>query len=486
VVTLIKNGFLYDGNEKVPQEADILISGRKIARVGKITSKRHIDHVLNAQGKVVVPGFIDVHTRPDFFSSLFEEHSGETYLCRGITTIIGGNCGVSLAPFLHPSQLETAFKNRWHLNVHWDSVESFFSILERRGIEINFGTLVGYSGLADGITQGARRDLSEKEREASNALLDRSLAAGAGGVSVPLCSPDKRDIPTVEMEAILSLCKKRKKMVAVCVEEQEKCSTRLKGFLNLARKKRVRVRVSHIEPKTKEEEKTLNLVLNLQEKESTISCDLTPGNLKLIPLVHLLPEHWQTSSLEEIQELLFSSHGEDEIEKHIRQRINKEQGIRIARILDPSLKFLEGRTLREFSNNRGETFEEAIIALMRLTRLEAAIVVDDINQQLVEEEIWKREKVLVSPFMEDQNGFAQFLRRTMEKGIFGKIIAQTTSLPALFHGIAKRGLIKEGYFADILILDKDYIPEHILVNGKIVKSESRFIPEHAGMALRLH
>ncbi len=486
MITLIKNGLLYDGSGDAPQEVDILVSGRKIARVGEITSRHHIDHTLDAQGKVVVPGFIDVHTRPDFFSSLFEERSGETYLCRGITTIIGGNCGVSLAPFLHPSQLETAFKNRWHLNVHWDSVESFFNILDRRGIEINFGTLIGYSGLADGITQGARRDLSEKEREASNAILGRSLAAGAGGISVPLCSSDKRNIPTVEMEAILSLCKKRKKMVAVCVEEREKCSACLKGFLNLATKKRVRVRVSHIEPKTKEEEKTLNLVLNLQERESTISCDLTPGDLELIPLIHLLPEHWQASSLEEIQELLFSWHRKDEIEKHIRQKINKEQSIRITRILDPSLKFLEGRTLCEFSNNRGETFEEAIVALMRLTRLEAAIVVNDINQQLVEEEIWKREKVLVSPFMEDQNGFAQFLRRTMEKGAFGKIIAQTTSLPALFHGVAKRGLIKEGYFADLVILDKNYIPEHILVNGKIVKSENRYIPEHAGMALRLH
>jgi len=486
VVTLIKNGFLFDGIGNTPYEADILVSGRKIARIGSSISKRHVDRTLDIRGKMITPGFIDVHARPDFFSSIFEDDLGEAYLSRGITTIMGGNCGISLAPFLHPSQLETMFRHRWRLSVHWDSMQSFLNLLSKRGMEVNFGTFVGYSSLADGIMQGDRRDPSEKEHEMIRAILDQSLAAGAGGISFPLCDPEKRGITPAEIETILFLCKKNKKTAVVCVGEGEMRRSSLNDFFELVRRKKVKVRVSHAEPKNGEQEEVLNLMLNSQARESGIGCDVTPGDLELLPLTRFLPEHWQSSSFEKIQEALFSPQGAEEIKKNIRRKMDEERKIRIARILDPSLKFLEGRTLHEFGENREKNFEDAMLDVMRLTRLEAAVTMNSINRQSVEEIIWREKQTLVSPFMEDPDGFAGFLKRSAEKNAFEKTIAQATSLPALFHGITKRGSIKEGYFADLVILDKDYVPEYVFVNGKIAKDANRYTKERTGMVLRFY
>ncbi|MEK7089852.1 MAG: D-aminoacylase, partial [Patescibacteria group bacterium] len=163
--TLIKNGLVYDGSGTAPIKRDILIHGKYIAKIGTL-SREHADLVIDVGGASVMPGFIDVTSHSDHYMSLFYEPYQEDFIRQGITTIIGGNCGVSLAPLLTGS-LESVreWGSEHGTNVSWYSIKEFLQMLSKRKLGINFGTLVGHTSIRRALTQNKFRDLTEEELE---------------------------------------------------------------------------------------------------------------------------------------------------------------------------------------------------------------------------------------------------------------------------------------------------------------------------------
>ena len=91
--TIIKSGTIYDGKGGEPTQADIAIAGNQIAEIGQIDGSAA--HIVNAAGKYVTPGFIDITNHSDTHLTLFKYPGLEGMLMQGVTTIIGGNCGSS-------------------------------------------------------------------------------------------------------------------------------------------------------------------------------------------------------------------------------------------------------------------------------------------------------------------------------------------------------------------------------------------------------
>ena len=123
---LIKNGTVVDGTGKKGFIADVAVSKNKIAKVGKINwSKGKIE--IDAKGKIVSPGFIDIHNHSDGYWQIFLEPQLPSLLFQGITTIIGGNCGASIAPLADIKIIESIQK--WtdlkKVNVDWLSLKEF-------------------------------------------------------------------------------------------------------------------------------------------------------------------------------------------------------------------------------------------------------------------------------------------------------------------------------------------------------------------------
>ena len=93
---LIQNGTLYDGLGGQPYQADLLVQDGRIAQIAPgITEPA--DQVIDATGKVVTPGFVDIHRHHDA-KPLNDPHFGEVELAQGITTAVAGNCGISMTP----------------------------------------------------------------------------------------------------------------------------------------------------------------------------------------------------------------------------------------------------------------------------------------------------------------------------------------------------------------------------------------------------
>ncbi len=120
---LIKNVQFIGADKPREGKVDVFVVGDKISAIGELGDKK-ADQVIEGQGAYLMPGFIDVHTTSDHYLSLFDYPSQEDFLRQGVTTIVGGHCGSSLAPLLYGS-LESIRK--WaaidQVNVNWHTVK---------------------------------------------------------------------------------------------------------------------------------------------------------------------------------------------------------------------------------------------------------------------------------------------------------------------------------------------------------------------------
>jgi N-acyl-D-aspartate/D-glutamate deacylase len=196
---VIRNGFVVDGTGLPGFVADVAIDGRTITRVGRVAAagRKEID----ATGQVVAPGFIDPHTH--FDAQLLWDGYAKPALAHGVTTIVPGNCSLSLAPLKAAhrmklvgmfNQIEEMPLKAFREGVVWDW-ESFPDYLARigRGLAVNVAPLVGHSLLRLWVMDEAAMDrtASDDEIAAMQRLLRECLDAGAVGLSTSFVDMDE-------------------------------------------------------------------------------------------------------------------------------------------------------------------------------------------------------------------------------------------------------------------------------------------------------
>lgn len=196
---VIRNGRVVDGSGMPAFNADVAVKDGRITRVGRVDepARREID----ASGKVVTPGFIDPHTH--FDAQLLWDGYAKPALSHGVTTIVAGNCSLSLAPLKAEhrmklvgmfNQIEEMPLKAFKEGVVWDW-ESFAEYLNRirKGLAINVGQLVGHSVLRLWVMGEAamERTATEQEVSAMQDLLRECLDAGAIGLSTSYVDMDE-------------------------------------------------------------------------------------------------------------------------------------------------------------------------------------------------------------------------------------------------------------------------------------------------------
>lgn len=197
---LIRNGLVVDGTGLPAYRADVAVAGGRIRRIGQISgpARREID----AQGLAVAPGFIDPHTH--FDAQLLWDPHAKPALAHGVTTIVPGNCSLSLAPLKasHRAKLVGMFNQieemprkafKEGVNWNWESFEDYLARLAG-DLAINVAPLVGHSLLRLWVMDEAanQRTATDAEISAMQALLRRCLQAGAVGLSTSFVDIDER------------------------------------------------------------------------------------------------------------------------------------------------------------------------------------------------------------------------------------------------------------------------------------------------------
>ena len=202
---LIRNATIVDGTGEARYSGDIGIQGDRIARIGDLTSasgKQEID----LAGRVAAPGFIDSHTHDD--RMLLSGPDMAPKVSQGVTTVIGGNCGISLAPMPRaiPSPV-TPPLNLLDDVGHWFRFRRFSDYLDALRAQpaaVNCAMLVGHTTLRVATMDDLSRPASRAEIAVMRQLVDESLAAGAIGVSTGLFYEPAFAAPT---EEVIEVCR---------------------------------------------------------------------------------------------------------------------------------------------------------------------------------------------------------------------------------------------------------------------------------------
>ena len=188
---LIKNGLVMDGTGKPAFKADVLIHNDRIEDIGNFQGKE-ADIVIDANGLVIAPGFIDVHSHLDFIlPSPRHVHILETWIRQGVTTIVGGNCGYSPAPINHDYVEDISIY--WNfalpydgLQFQWTTMAEFLEFLEKMGQTLNVAILTGHNTLRTNVMGFEARFVKEDEISEMKLMLKRSVEAGSFGLSLGL------------------------------------------------------------------------------------------------------------------------------------------------------------------------------------------------------------------------------------------------------------------------------------------------------------
>ncbi len=472
---LIKNGLVYDGRGQPPFKSDILIHGKQIAGIGEF-SKYKADRVIDAANMLVMPGFIDINPASDRYLNILTDPYQEQFIAQGITTVIGGGCGSSLAPLLDSS---LASIRKWgsvyfaETNINWSSFAEFLNVIKKRGVGVNFGSLVGHATIKRAITGEKSRDLTHKELEFFKNVLKAALKEGAFGFSTGFEYAYARQTPQYEILELAHVTAAEKGIYTAGLRHPEdKIKESFEEVADIARQTGVNTEISHLQPYESTAKEYEQMLCALEEKthNTRINFDCYPYEVTKIPVYRLLPDWMQRESFEEIARTINAPHAEQLIIDHL--KIVSRKDITIAHI-PPELAFLKGKTIQTLAQEFKTTPAKTVLKLMRLSSLKAVCLYCNVSRECLNKFMCSDASLIASNGIHlaspDYQPFTEFIKwAAAESNLpLEKAVAKCSSIPAVKYGITKRGSIKENYYADILIL-QDTAVRDVLINGEIV------------------
>jgi len=482
---LIKNVNMIDSTGRAPVKADVLIKNDKIFAIGSFPNYR-ADEIIDGLGSYLAPGFIDIDNDSDRYLTIFSNPSQKDFLLQGVTTIIGGHCGTSLAPLIYGSL--DVIKN-WSdinsINVDWKTVGEFLNVLSRKPLGVNFGTLVGHSTIKRDLIGDEFRDLTKNEINVFKTILERCFREGAFGLSFGLSYKEGIDTSYEEIKSLLSVVAKYGALNAMHLRDEKKgLLLSVNEAINLTKDLKIKTLINHFRPLIgykKDYEKALELI-NENLNNAEIYFDIYPFSTSTVAISTFLPIWALRGGEKNIKENLKNP----DIREKIIKELPRLRGEEVLISHSPRHPYLVGKSLKEFSNNRNLETREGLLTLMELTDFQAVVFYKNISITGVKEAIRHSQAIVASnsaAFADDfkilkpdraLKTFPKFLEM-VEKGVLPieDAIKKITFLPAKILGLKNRGVIKDGNFADLVIFKSGKI-DTVIVNGKIAVRNGEF------------
>lgn len=499
---LIENVQVLGAREKFSGPVDVFISGEKISAIGDLGGKV-ADQMIEGQGAYLAPGFIDVNTDSDHYLSLFTDPEQSDFLRQGVTTIIGGNCGASLAPLLYGG-LESIQK--WadlrQINVDWHTVHEFLSLFEtKRPLGVNFATLIGHATIRRALLGESLRDLTKNELMVFSETLRKALQEGGFGLSTGLGYVHSRKVPYQEVKSLLGIIKEHDGVYTTHLRKSgSELQESIDETVRVAKETGVKTIVSHLLPLRgfeREYEKALETIDGLPP-ELDVHFDLYPFDMSMLALYTFLPLWAQNGGLE-----VMASNVKDEwlharIVKDLPE-ISDHHGFIVAQA--PRNNDLVGRSLKDLTEIYEKGPREALLHLMIATNLRATVLYRNINGGFISRALKSprafvssnaasmREDALVRIKKPERATatFPRFLAMAEKENLMSleDAISKITREPARLFGIKGRGVIQEGAIADLAGFKNGEV-KFTVVNGRVAMKDGVRIGVLAGRVFRHH
>ncbi len=468
----------------------------RIAAIGSLR-RQFADVVIRGAQLFAAPGFVDMHTDSDHYLTLFSNPPQQDFLLQGVTTIMGGQCGSSLAPLLYGT-LESIRKwsNSRNINVDWHSFAEFKQTLESLPIGVNFGSLIGHSTIRRALIGETLRDLTLSELAVFKKLVADAAREGAFGLSFGLGYLHSRGTPFGEMLELAKMLGPYNALLSIHLRNHTaKLHEAVDEVVRLAKQGQTRVLISHLMPVKgfEAEYETALGTLEALGNESEVYFDTFYGTRTHMPIYMLLPEWAQMSNLEAMSAHLIKPGVRERLTEYFVDMKGEDLTVSVAE----AVPYLEGKTLQTFQENRNLSAPEALYELMRLTKLRATVLYENLDADLLIKGLSHGRSFIASnsasfaPLKhpsERARTFPNFLALMLKKKALTleAAVRKITRAPAEFLHLADRGVLKEDWLADITLFSvsnsSDVIIEHTIVNG-VLSVHNRTLADAANGAI---
>ena len=479
--TLIRGARVLDGTGAPAYTADVALSGGRIAAVGALGGAEARTAV-DAAGRLLTPGFIDIHRHAD--AALFRPGFGAAELAQGLTTVVNGNCGLSLAPIGGAHGDEAAAYLAPILGdvppaLRFSSLAAYFEAAEQHGCPLHHGTLVGMGTLRTCVSGFADGDLGAAEERELHRLLERALGDGALGVSLGLgYAPECFYSTAGLLRALAPLAGGGVPVTVHMRQEGEGVVDALREMLSVARALRVPLEISHLKSIgrsgwRKNVPEMLRLIRAAREDGLDVACDAYPYTAGSTQLIHVLPPEFQRGGAAALTAALRDPERRRQMRARMETGADFENIIRLVgfeNVFVTSLRLpehrpYEGLALSELAARRGADPYDALFDLLAAEECRCAMIDFIADEADVEEILRAPFSGVISdatyptagaPHPRVYGAFARFWQTyVMEKKLLAPeaAVRKLTGWPAERFRLAGKGRIAAGMDADLCLFD---------------------------------
>ena len=520
---LVCNGWLADGTGNPLYPADVMIEDDRIAAVDHLPEAK-AEHIIEAKGKIVCPGFIDCHSHTDW--TIHTNPILQSTVRQGVTTEIIGNCGFSMAPLSDISRnyYEEVLKYFAYSGpVDWSSFAEYLDTVAQMKTSENLAWFVGHSTIraAVGIATPSSEVSADQMRAMENYIRE-AMDAGALGLSTGLEYEPGRLASTDEVIQLAKLAGDYGGMYASHIRNyDEHLQPAVEEFVQIVRASNTRGQLSHLNVRENTNApqgawlRAVETLERTREKGIDVQTDCIGYENGIGKLAAILPPWVLKEGAEQAAIMLKDA----AVRKRLRTEcdrywrfLHRGDWHRVTIIQEKPFPEIVGKNFAEIAEFWGKDpwdcyfdimaeagagmdeliavgmlFTEAHVAEMvshPLFSFEADIISSDLDSPV-------RDKL---PFKASYAGMIHFITchvRQRETLRLEDAVRKMTSMPATHFGLRDRGLLQKGYFADVVILDYEKLDDgatdsqpfsyargvdHVIVNGTMVINHS----EHTG------
>jgi N-acyl-D-amino-acid deacylase len=481
---LIRNGQIVDGSGSPAYKGDIGIIADTIAGIGDLKNAKGRTEI-DAEGLTVAPGFINMLSWA--VESLIEDGKSQGDIRQGVTLEVLGE-GDSWGPWNDQMKKEMkASQGDLKYDIEWTTLGEYLDCLEKKGVSTNITSFVGTNTLRIYAVGYENREPSPAEMDMMKFLVRQAMEEGAVGISSAL-----EYVPGsfAKPDEIIDLCKVAAEYDGMYIShlrnEDDHLLESIDELINVARKANIRSEIYHFKQTGRTNwdklDKAVAKVDSARSAGLYITADMYTYVASSTGFDVIMPEWVQEGGFDKWVERLKDPKIRKiigpEIMKTILRKPGSPERILIVGFDTDSLKYLQGKTLAEIAAMRGTSPEETVMDLVIQDRSRISVVYFSMSEDNIRKEIalpWMSfcsdgksmapEGVFLKSATHPRayGNFARLLGKYVrdEKVIpLEEAIYKLTTLPATNLKIDKRGALKEGYYADVVVFDPAKVQDH--------------------------
>lgn len=496
--TVIKNARIVDGTGNPWFKGDIGINDGRIVYVGTISTNA-ADEVIDAKNQIASPGFIDVHTHVE---NIFNLPDAENFVRMGVTTLVTGNCGGSVT-----------------------EVGIFLDRYKQTPLSVNLATLIAHGSVRAKVMGTENRNPTPDEMKRMEEIVELAMREGAVGLSTGLIYVPGTYAKTEEVIALAKVAKQYNGIYASHIrDEGEKVFEAISEAINIGEQTGIPVEISHFKVASKrlwgQSAGTLGLVRSARDKGLVVTVDEYAYPASSTSLDTLLPSWALAGGREEGKKRLADEATKEKIKDEMKQKLkeSKFKDYSYAYVANNSFnKDFNGLNIKEITK-RSKGKDDLKNQIEEIFEIYSNGGAQMVYHKMDEPDV---QNIMREPFtmIASDSGVRSFGEGVPHPRGYGNnprvlgryvrelkvitledAIRKMTSLPAQTFNLHGRGLLKEGFAADLVIFDEKTIADtatydkphqypvgisYVFVNGKSVISDGQLTKTRNGMPLRL-